>query len=140
MAAGTSVIGDWQSFVDWGCGGPVFQATLFTFNANGTWTYRFGGGEWIQVEGLVIFNFSDAPGLIYSGNVTRDAVNGIMGYVAQQFSGCFYLIRLPSITGHPPPERAEVAEGTDVALGPQGRPPEQGVDMALGPEGRSPER
>jgi hypothetical protein len=137
MAAGTSVAGTWNSFVDWGCAGPVVPASPFTFNNNGTWTYQFGGGSWIQVEGLVIFNFNNAPGLIYSANVSRDAVVGSMGYVSAQFSGCFYLIRQEVRAAE---AQAEVREGVDVALGPEGTPPEvrEGVDVAVGPEGTPP--
>jgi hypothetical protein len=76
---------------------------VWTFNADGTWTYEFGGGRWIQVEGLVAWNFSadkEEPlaqaSLIYTANVTRNALDGIMGYPVAGSSpgtGCFYAVR-----------------------------------------------
>jgi hypothetical protein len=117
MAAGTSVVGTWNSFVDWGCDGGVVPASPFTFNANGTWTYQFGGGSWIQVEGLVIFNFTNAAGLVYAANVIRSAVAGSMGYITSQSSGCFYLIRQEA---HAMTLEATVSEDVDLAIGPEG--------------------
>ena len=62
-------------------GPPVSDAsTVWKFNADGSWTYEFGGGRWIQVEGLVTWNFKNAAGLIYTANVTRNGLDGIMGY------------------------------------------------------------
>ena len=55
-------------------------ANTFTINANGSWTYPFGGGQWIQVEGMCYLNFSNAAGLVYTANVHRDVLSGIMGY------------------------------------------------------------
>jgi hypothetical protein len=105
MSNATSIVGTWNGFVAWGCSGPPINssATVWTFNADGTWTYTFGGGRWIQVEGLVAWNFSaDAgePGaqasLVYTANVTRNALDGIMGYPvagANPGTGCFYAVR-----------------------------------------------
>ncbi|HEU0084453.1 MAG TPA: hypothetical protein VFQ87_16460 [Bradyrhizobium sp.] len=77
---GSSITGPWRVFTDWGVtGNPVFAAVL-TFNAGGSWTYYGGGGQWIQVEGMCCFNFSSPAGLIYTANVHRDALSGIMGY------------------------------------------------------------
>jgi hypothetical protein len=78
----TSIVGTWNTFVDWGdTGGPIVANPL-TFKADGSWTYAFGGGRWVQVEGMYFFNFTNAPGLVYTANVTRDIVAGIMGYAA----------------------------------------------------------
>ena len=80
MPTGSSIVGTWNIFVDWGdTGNPVF-ANSMTFNPDGSWTYQFGGGRWVQVEGMYFFNFSNAAGLVYTANVTRDTVSGIMGY------------------------------------------------------------
>jgi hypothetical protein len=105
MSTATSVVGTWNGFVAWGCSGPPVSdsSTVWTFNADGTWTYEFGGGRWIQVEGLVAWNFSadkEEPlaqaSLIYTANVTRNALDGIMGYPVAGSSpgtGCFYAVR-----------------------------------------------
>lgn len=105
MATATSVVGTWTGYVAWGCSGPPVSdsSTVWTFNADGTWTYEFGGGRWIQVEGLVAWNFSAdigepqaAASLIYTANVTRNALDGIMGYPVAGSSpgtGCFYAVR-----------------------------------------------
>jgi hypothetical protein len=80
MATGSSIVGTWNTFVDWSCGGNPIPAYPLTFNADGSWTYANGGGRWIQVEGMFFFNFTNAAGLIYTANTTRNAVVGIMGY------------------------------------------------------------
>jgi hypothetical protein len=77
---------------------------VWTFNADGSWTYEFGGGRWIQVEGMVAWNFKAdtneppmvAEYLVYTANVTRNALDGIMGYPmagASPGTGCFYAVR-----------------------------------------------
>jgi len=98
MSTATSVVGSWDGHVAWGCSGPAISdgSTQWTFKADGTWSYEFGGGHWIQVEGLVAWNFTNAAGLIYTANVTRNALDGIMGYAVSGGSpgaGCFYAIR-----------------------------------------------
>ncbi len=106
MSSATSIVGTWIGHVAWGCSGPPVSnaSTVWTFNADGTWTYEFGGGRWIQVEGLVAWNFSAdteeppivARYLVYTANVTRNALDGIMGYPvagASPGTGCFYAVR-----------------------------------------------
>lgn len=105
MSTATSIVGTWTGYVAWGCSGaPVSSsATVWTFNADGSWSYEFGGGRWIQVEGLVAWNFTAdkseplaARYLIYTANVTRNALDGIMGYPVAEASpgtGCFYAVR-----------------------------------------------
>lgn len=105
MSTATNIVGTWTGYVAWGCSGPPVSdsSTVWTFNADGTWTYEFGGGRWIQVEGLVAWNFSAdvgepqaAASLIYTANVTRNALDGIMGYPVAGSSpgtGCFYAVR-----------------------------------------------
>lgn len=80
MAIGSSIVGTWNTFVDWGDTGSPVVANPLTFNNDGSWTYAFGGGRWIQMEGMYFFNFSSTAGLVYAANVTRDCVSGIMGY------------------------------------------------------------
>ena len=125
MATGSSIVGTWDLFVDWGCSGSPVHATQLTINANGSWTYPFGGGRWIQVEGMCFFNFSNAAGLVYAGNVTLNALVGIMGYAAagsNPGAGCWWATR-PGAPHALVAERAAVAE--KVATGQQ--------DMLLGP-------
>jgi hypothetical protein len=98
MSNATSIVGKWTGFVTWGDSGPPVSngSTVWTFNADGSWSYEFGGGRWIQVEGLVTWNFTNAAGLIYTANVTRNALDGIMGYAVAGSSpgtGSFYAVR-----------------------------------------------
>jgi hypothetical protein len=57
MPTGSSIVGTWNTFVDWGDTGSPIIANPLTFNSDGSWTYRFGGGQWVQVEGMYFFNF-----------------------------------------------------------------------------------
>jgi len=86
MPIGSSIVGTWNTFVDWNDTGNPILANPLTFNADGSWSYRFGGGRWVQMEGMYFFNFSNAAGLVYAANVTRDTVSGIMGYAVEGFS------------------------------------------------------
>lgn len=118
MATATSIVGTWLATIDWGCDGTITGTSTWTFNANGTWTYAFGGGFWIQVEGLVAWNFTNTASLIYTANVTLNAIVGIQGYAQQGGigTGCFYAIRQSG-----PLAAAAVAaakEGHDFSVGP----------------------
>ena len=98
MSNATSIVGTWNGFVAWGDSGPPVSnaSTVWKFNADGSWNYEFGGGRWIQVEGLVTWNFKNAAGLIYTANVTRNGLDGIMGYAVAGSSpgtGSFYAVR-----------------------------------------------
>ena len=121
----TSVVGTWTVLgVDWGCTGSVGQAGPFTFNADGTWTYSFGGGRWIEVGGMVAWNFSNAADLIYTANFNANAMSGIMGYATagSTLTGCFYALRTPS-----PSSSAELAS---VLAGLLAEPEDSGTDVA----------
>jgi hypothetical protein len=115
MSNATSIVGTWSGFVAWGDSGPGVSnsSTLWTFKSDGSWSYEFGGGRWIQVEGLVTWNFTDndePAGLIYSANVTRNGIAGIMGYAnagSTPGTGSFYAVR----------EAAAGAAGAAVAKG-----------------------
>ena len=99
----------------------VLKAGAFTFNADGTWSYSFGGGRWVQVDSTVFWNFSNAAGLVYTATVHADAMSGIMGYASappNPGSGCFYALRAPS----PAPAATEPAVA-----------PEAVEDPAVGP-------
>ena len=120
MATGSSIVGTWNTFVDWGCGGSPITANPLTFNADGTWTYVFGGGRWIQVEGMYFFNFNNAPGLVYAANVTKNAVVGIMGYASappNPGSGCWWGTR-PGAPHALAEGAAAAKEGHDILIGP----------------------
>lgn len=92
----SSIVGTWEVFgIDWGCNGSIARGNTQTFNADGTWTYRYGGGRWIQVGDMVFWNFENAPGLTYSANINMNAMTGIMGYAVanRKLSGCFYAVK-----------------------------------------------
>jgi hypothetical protein len=113
----TSIVGTWYGFVAWGCDSAPIQDdyTTWTFNSDGSWTYIAGGGRWIQVEGMVAWTFTDTPGLVYTANVTRNAINGMMGYAhaaPNPGTGCFFAVR-----GQPP--AAAVPAGQNTTTGAQ---------------------
>jgi hypothetical protein len=118
MSNATSIVGTWNGFVTWGDAGPPVSnaSTLWTFRADGSWTYEFGGGRWIQVEGLVTWNFTNAAGLIYAANVTRNGLDGIMGYAVAGPSpgtGSFYAVREGARR-----LEAQAPKGQDMSMGP----------------------
>lgn len=127
----TSIIGTWNIVaVDWGCTGNVGAAAPFTFHADGTWTYQFGGGRWFQVGDMATWNFTNAAGLIYAANTNANAMTGVMGYATGNGStGCFYLLRSPSPA---PSGGAEGAAEVDDAAQ-IGGPPANNTDPVLGP-------
>jgi hypothetical protein len=76
-----SIVGTWNVFIDWDSSGkPVASPYPITFHADGTWTYVYGGGRWIQVEGMFFLNANGSAGLVYTANVTKDALAGVMGF------------------------------------------------------------
>jgi hypothetical protein len=105
MSNATSIVGTWNGFLAWGDSGPPVSnsSTVWTFHSDGSWTYEFGGGRWFQVEGLVAWNFTDdnePAGLLYSANVTRNGIDGIMGYAkagATPGTGSFYAVRQEAV-------------------------------------------
>lgn len=122
MAIGSSIVGTWNTFVDWGDTGNPIIANPLTFNADGSWTYRFGGGRWIQMEGMYFFNFSNAAGLVYAANVTRDTVSGIMGYAvagSNPGSGVWWGTRPGAPALRAEHEQAAAEAEHDVLLSPQ---------------------
>ena len=105
----SSMIGTWNLMVDWGNDGAPVPAGPLTFNADGTWSYAFGGGRWIQVEGVAAWTFTNAPGLVYTGSITHNAVLGIMGYTSDPpnpGTGSFYLV---SQAASPAPDDGQLA-------------------------------
>jgi hypothetical protein len=130
MSTATSIVGSWNGFVTWGdSGAPVSDsATQWTFKPDGTWTYEFGGGRWIQVEGLAAWNFSADKGepqaaanLIYTANVTLNALDGIMGYPVAGSSpgtGSFYAVRKEVGKEVGAAKAVKVPAGHDLSRGP----------------------
>ena len=135
-----SIAGTWNVVaVDWGCDGGPQKASPFTFNADGTWTYVFGGGRWFQVGDMAAWNFTNAPGLIYTAATNLNAMNGVMGYAtANGIKGCFYLLR--SALPAPAARAAGAEQSVDPALGTatRGGPPFGNTDPALGPRPGAP--
>ena len=120
----TSIVGTWDAFVDWGDTGNAIFASQFTFMADGTWSYTFGGGRWVQQEGMCFFTFTNAAGLVYTANVTIDTLSGIMGYALaapNPGAGAWWSTR----AGAPhalSAERAQAAgDEQDLLTGPVGR-------------------
>ncbi|MGY1636887.1 M6 family metalloprotease domain-containing protein [Geodermatophilus sp. SYSU D00742] len=97
---GTSIVGSWAVVgVDWGCTGTVATAGPFTFHADGTWSYAFGGGRWAQVGDTVVWDFTNAPHLVYSAGASASAMSGVMCHLtAGGGTGCFYALRTPAPT------------------------------------------
>jgi hypothetical protein len=80
----SSVLGDWNVFVQWGDMNQPYPWTggALTLHKDGSWTSGTYSGWWIQQEGIVFFNFPNSypPGAFYTANVTKDTLAGIMGY------------------------------------------------------------
>lgn len=128
----TSIVGTWNIVaVDWGCTGSVGNAGPFTFHADGTWTYQFGGGRWLQVGDMATWNFTNAAGLIYAANTNANSMTGVMGYATVHGgTGCFYLLRSSS-----PAPSGGAGDTATVDAAQAGGPPADNTDPALGPVG-----
>jgi M6 family metalloprotease-like protein len=124
----TSIVGTWNIIgVSW-AGGPVLKAGPFTFNADGTWTYQFGGGRWLEEAGVVVWNFTNASGLVYTANTQANSMTGIMGYLTPNgLQGSFYALRAA-----PPPAPSAIADESPDAATHSGAD-EQHTDPAIGP-------
>lgn len=77
---GKSLIGTWGGMVDWEPFDNYIAAGAWTFKNDGTWTYAYGGGRWIQIGDNAIWTFNNASGLIYTCTVTANGLQGVMGY------------------------------------------------------------
>ncbi|PKV50616.1 hypothetical protein ATE84_2678 [Aquimarina sp. MAR_2010_214] len=109
-----SIVGKWQLFVDWGNSGNPITASELTFKSDGTWSYQFGGGTWVQAGSIVTFDFTNASGLMYSGTINSISMGGGMGYTGQSGNNSFYCT--PSGTKHISIEKSK-AEKDDRAIG-----------------------
>ena len=113
-----NVVGSWVITTDWGCDGSITGSFNQTFHADGTWTSTpfAHNGRWIQVEGLVVWTFSDIANLVYSGNLSGSWMAGIEGYeAAGGIKGCYGAHRA-GVPGAPALAPAAAA-GHDPALG-----------------------
>jgi len=79
---GKSLVGTWGGMVDWEPFGNYVAAGAWTFKNDGTWSYAYGGGRWIQIGDTAIWTFSNAPGLVYTCTVAAGELNGVMGYTS----------------------------------------------------------
>jgi hypothetical protein len=82
-----AIPGSWTLFYSWGCG-TSYGSTAWTFNANGTWSGGGYTGKWVQIEGMLLFNF-DAGATTYGANVAGNIVAGTMTTFAG-LTGCWY--------------------------------------------------
>ncbi|HEX4969990.1 MAG TPA: hypothetical protein VFV69_02975 [Steroidobacteraceae bacterium] len=100
----TSIVGTWNMRVSWGSGlgaGKVLKAATKTFYADGTWTYRDGGGRWVQVGDHIFWNFTHYPELVYCANTQFASMTGIMGWPHPGGNrGSFYGLRV-GVPGSP---------------------------------------
>jgi len=87
-----SVVGTWTLTTDFGCDGSITGSFTQTFNADNTWTSSpfVHNGRWYQVEGLVVWAFSDVANLVYAANLSGSWMSGAQGYeTAGGITGCF---------------------------------------------------
>jgi hypothetical protein len=95
---GKSLIGTWGGMVDWEPFDNYVSAGAWTFKNDGTWSYAYGGGRWIQIKDTAIWTFNNAPGLVYTCTVTANGLNGVMGYTTTNGSkGRFYAARAAAV-------------------------------------------
>jgi len=85
-----SIPGTWQIFFDWGCTG-IYSSVDITFNPGGTWSSGIFSGQWVEVSGEVIFNFTGLA-TVYAGNVSGGAAVGISADFGGN-TGCWYMVK-----------------------------------------------
>ncbi|MBS1746916.1 MAG: hypothetical protein JST21_12165 [Bacteroidetes bacterium] len=85
-----SIPGQWVVYYDWDCdGGP--GASVFTFNANGTWSSDEGyTGLWVTERHMLMFTFDNSE-TTYSGVIFSQQIKGIQATFAYAgaLQGCF---------------------------------------------------
>lgn len=112
-----NVVGSWVFTSDWGCDGSITGSWNQTFNADGTWSSSLGHkGRWFQVEGLVVFTFTDVANLVYAANLSGSWMAGSQGYeTAGGIKGCHGAHRsgIPAALT----TKAAAKKGADPALG-----------------------
>jgi hypothetical protein len=100
------------------------------FNFDGTFGYLAGANEgtWIEVDGAIIWRFMRAPNeennTIYSGNISRNVMSGIMFSAAGQ-KGHWYAVKKGTKTylnKENPSLPYLVEKQANSKIGPAGRP------------------
>lgn len=85
-----AIPGNWQIFFDWGCTGH-YSSVGITFAPGGTWTSAPFNGQWVELNGEVIFNFAGLA-TVYAGNVSGGAAVGISSTFSGS-NGCWYMVK-----------------------------------------------
>jgi len=94
----------------------VSDSIAQTVNADGTWASSpfVHSGRWYQIEGLVVWTFSDTANLVYAANPFGSWMAGVQGYeTAGGSKGCFGGRR----AGVAVAQVSEVATGRDHVIG-----------------------
>ena len=81
------VVGKWILFYDWNCDGDYCQVEI-TFNSNGTLSSPPAHGKWVQVEGMISWQYDNMT-TTYSGNIVGNAMVGLMSTFTG-WNGCWY--------------------------------------------------
>ena len=89
------VTGKWTLHYDWNCDGSYSQVDM-TLNANGTFSLPPYTGKWVQVEGMILWQFDNSK-TSYGGNVAGNAMTGLMSTFAG-LKGCWYAIKSGATT------------------------------------------
>jgi hypothetical protein len=89
------VSGKWTLHYDWGCGGSYSQVDM-NFNNDGTFTLPGGNGNWVQIEGTIIWRFNTGPA-IYGGNIVGSSMTGLMSTFGGS-NGCWYALKSGATT------------------------------------------
>jgi hypothetical protein len=109
-------VGSWVITTDWGCDGSITGSFNQQFNADGTWTSSpfTHNGRWYQVEGLVVWTFSDVADLVYAANLSGSWMAGVQGYeTAGGIKGCFGAHRAGALAA----QVTTAATGRDPSIG-----------------------
>ncbi|MFL6231896.1 MAG: hypothetical protein ACJ76N_02060 [Thermoanaerobaculia bacterium] len=85
-----AIPGNWQIHFDWGCTGTYLSVGI-TFDPGGTWNSGIFNGQWVELNGEVIFNFVGLA-TVYAGNVSGGAAVGIMSTFSGS-NGCWYMVK-----------------------------------------------
>jgi hypothetical protein len=89
------VSGKWTLHFDWNCDGSYSQVDM-TFNSNGTFSLAPYTGKWVQVEGMILWQF-DNSNTSYGGNNAGSAIKGLMSTFGG-LNGCWYGIKAGATT------------------------------------------
>jgi hypothetical protein len=104
-----AVPGTWTVFFDWGCDGSPGQFTA-TFNSGGTWSGSGFSGTWVQVSGMLMFNFASGPA-IYSGNTAGGSMTGMMTTFTGS-NGCWWALSQSTAKALAAAETPTAADGS----------------------------